>query len=88
MHKGYPDGDPESEAMLVHHFNREHDIPKQPASSLHEERPDNGDMPMNSKTRCAYPVDQLAAQKLSLTKRGTSGLEPAEDKEMCVGRKP
>jgi hypothetical protein len=69
MYKGYPDGDPESEAMLAHHFNQEHDIPKQPASSLHEERPDNGDMPMNSKTRRAYPVDQLAAQKLSLKKR-------------------
>jgi hypothetical protein len=69
MHKGYPDGDPESEAMLAPHFNREHDIAKQPVSSLHGERPDNGDMPINSKTRRAYPVEQLAAQKLSLKKR-------------------
>jgi hypothetical protein len=45
-------------------------------------------MPMNLKTRRAYPVEQLAAQKLGLKKRGTGGLEPAEDKEMSVGRKP
>jgi hypothetical protein len=55
--------------MLAHHFNREHDIAKQLASSLHGERLDNKDMPMNSKTRCAYPVEQLAAQKLGLKKR-------------------
>jgi hypothetical protein len=36
-----PDGDPKGEAMLVHHFNQEHNIAKQPASSLHGERPDN-----------------------------------------------
>jgi hypothetical protein len=55
--------------MLAHHFNQEHDIAKRPASSLHGERPDNGDMPMHLKTRCAYPVEQLAAQQLGLKKK-------------------
>jgi hypothetical protein len=54
-----PEGDPKSEAMLAHHFNREHDIAKRPTSALHGGRPDNGDMPINSQTRRAYSVEQL-----------------------------
>jgi hypothetical protein len=79
-----PDGDPKGEAMLVHHFNREHNITKQPASSLHGERPDNGDMPMNSKTRRAYPVEQLAAQKLGLKKREVPVGSSQQKTKKCV----
>jgi hypothetical protein len=43
---------------------------------------------MNSKTRCAYLLPSRAASGSETRpekERGTSGLEPAEDKEMCRG---
>jgi hypothetical protein len=77
-----PDGDPKSEAMLTHHFNREHNIAKRLKSTLHRGRLDNGGYADKLEDKC---IEQLAAQKLGLKKRGTGGSSQRKTRKCVLG---